>query len=316
MGMGKSSSADLPDLLRGVVSVLEHLPGLALLVDAEGRVIFGNDAFRALQRDAQGDAAFRISRTVLQDTLGTDQTTFHALDLPDGGRSGVACVRLTGDRPGERYVMIREDTRRAVVAKFVNAQEGLLRSQLERDRALQSEQRMRAEAAHWRQMSMSDRLTGLFNATGFRDRAVHALKQGKEGVFLYADLNGFKQVNDTLGHARGDDLLKDIGQSLNMAVRSGDLAARIGGDEFAVFLPDCPAQDLPGVVDRLRAAMTRRIPVRGQGETPGRLLAISPAIGTALCPSEGQDLDSLLRLADSRMYGDKARCRDQMRRNA
>jgi len=155
-------------------------------------------------------------------------------------------------------------------------------------------------------MSMSDRLTGLYNTSGFRDRVGAALRDHEIGAMVYADLNGFKLVNDSLGHAAGDGLLKDIGQALQSVIRGGDIAGRVGGDEFAVFLPDCPEDELSKVVTRLRKAMSRRIPVTRRGDRPSEILTVTPAIGTAVYPDDRETMDDLLHLADARMYADKA----------
>lgn len=312
--MVRNSSADLPEFALGVISVLAKLPGVAFLTDTDGRLVFGNNAYRE-EVAATGDPdASILPKQILRDVLGTGLPGFHALTLPSQRRIGLSCQRLSHRSVGSVFVVAREDERQAVVAKFASAQEGLLRSRLERDRALAAEERLRAEANHWRMVSMSDRLTGLYNATGFRDRAASALAEQDCGALIYVDLNGFKQVNDVLGHAKGDMVLSDVGQSLQMAVRSGDLVGRLGGDEFAIFLPDCPQDDLPKVVDRLRKSMTRRIPVRAAGDRPAQILFVSPAIGTATFPEEGCDLDQLLELADGRMYEDKSAA--ARRRNA
>lgn len=309
--MESNSTADCPEFVQGLIAVLAHLPGIALLVDDTGRVLYGNRGFQAESAGRPGDAVpqpeFTVPQQILADSFGTDQTGYHALDLPSGRRTGVSCLQLRDTTSGRRFVMIREDGRQAIVARFATAQEGLLRSRMERDRALASEQRLRAEAKHWRLVSMSDRLTGLLNAAGFHDRAAAAITSGSMGTLVYADLNGFKLINDTLGHAAGDKLLAEIGHSLSSVTRAGDVIGRLGGDEFAIYLTNCPTGDLPKVVERLRKVMTRRIPVNFGPKRGAQILSISPAIGTAIYPEEEADLDGLIDLADARMYEDKAR---------
>ncbi len=313
-GMARNSTADLPEFVRGVASVLALLPGIALLCDARGQIVFGNERYRAEGGTVDGtpDTALpTVPEPVLKDALGTDQPAYHSLLLPSGRRTGVSCQRILAPEGVGTYVLIREEGRQAVVAKFVAAQEGLMRSRIERDRARAAEQRHKAEASHWRMMSMSDRLTGLHNAQGFRDRVSAALPVHECGVLVYADLNGFKMVNDSLGHSAGDDLLQDIGQALQATIRAGDIAGRLGGDEFAVFLPDCPAEELSKVVARLRKAMTRRIPVSRGGGHPAQILSVTPALGTAIYPDDHVGLEDLLHLADARMYAEKSAARQR-----
>lgn len=311
--MVRNSTADLPEFAKGVAAVLSHLPGVALLSDARGDVIFGNSLYFDDAPPTFADKARpTVPAALLADVLGTDQTAYHSLVLPSGRRTGVSCQRIQDPHDGTQFIVIREDSREAIVAKFAAANEGLLRSGIERERARATEERLKAEACHWRMMSQSDSLTGLLNAAGFRDHVQHALRTCDFGALVYADLNGFKVVNDTLGHLAGDELMKDIGHALHVTVRKGDIAGRVGGDEFAVFLPDCPAEELLKVIARMRKAMTRRIPVAGQGANTSRLLSVTPAIGSAVFPEDHSGLDDLLRLADARMYADKSG--DRLRR--
>lgn len=305
--MGRSSTDKLPDFLKGVTAVLAHLPGAALVTDAKGRLLFANRSFcnGAFDPSSARDV-YPLPDMIRADTLGTDQPGYHALTLPSGRRTGVSCVRVT-DGDGATFIIVREDARQAVVAKFATAQEGLLRSQMERDRARAAERKMKAEATHWRLMSMQDRLTGLLNATGFRDRMTEVLNAGRNGVLIYADLNGFKLVNDTLGHTKGDRLLRDIGQALLATIRVGDFVGRLGGDEFGICLTDCPSEEIENVADRIRKSMSRRIPVKS-AEVGGaaRIISVSAAMGTAIFPLESSDYEELIQLADQRMYEDKA----------
>jgi diguanylate cyclase (GGDEF)-like protein len=311
---------DLPEFVRGMISVLEHMPGVALLADQQGRVVYANQAYYSdlaqdsEERDTHGMASEvdRIPKVIMMDAFGTDQGNYHSLTLPSGRLTGVACRRVSSGQNEAKYLLMREDSRQSVVSKFTAAQDGLLRAHEDRDLVWAEQKRLRAEADRWRLLSMSDRLTGLYNATGFRDRATSALDAHEFGALVYADLNGFKSVNDTLGHNAGDSLLQEIGQSVQEVIRGADLAGRIGGDEFAIFLPNCPAAELSKVVTRLRKAMTRRIPVSmGAGKT-AMILSVTPAIGSAVFPEDHSGLDDLLRLADARMYADKAG--DRLRR--
>jgi diguanylate cyclase (GGDEF)-like protein len=117
---------------------------------------------------------------------------------------------------------------------------------------------------------------------------------------LYIDVDDFKQVNDSLGHAAGDLLLREVAQRLQRCVRETDTVARLGGDEFVVLLEDVQTpEDAHTVADKIRGAMRHPIDV------DGRVLRILASIGIALYPEHGQEIEQLLRHADEAMYRDK-----------
>ncbi len=172
-------------------------------------------------------------------------------------------------------------------------------------------QRKKAEAALASQAALNahqalhDGLTGLANRTLFRDRIDHAIKARRTGdaraAVMVMDLNGFKAINDSLGHAAGDDLLVELGRRLKSALRTSDLVARLGGDEFGVLLPQERAPgDVRRAVERLQAAIELPIPLHGLE------LSLEASIGIALYPDDGEDVETLLRCADSAMYHAKA----------
>lgn len=152
--------------------------------------------------------------------------------------------------------------------------------------------------------SQHDALTGLPNRRVFTHRLESALRRARErnGRFamLVIDLDDFKRVNDTLGHAAGDALLHFVAQRLQQGIRTGDTLARLGGDEFAVILPEVP--------DRITAeARAERLVGALQASTDfhGHALSIGASIGVALYPDDGQDETRLYAAADRAMYATK-----------
>ncbi|WP_027007802.1 sensor domain-containing diguanylate cyclase [Conexibacter woesei] len=152
-------------------------------------------------------------------------------------------------------------------------------------------------------MAVHDTLTGLANRVLLHDRLELALKQrrrsGRAVGVLFGDLNGFKAINDTLGHHAGDELLKVVADRLCTAARETDTVARFAGDEFVIVLPEL---GLPGDIDavalRMAAAVARPATLRcGDGAT------VTPAIslGRALARDD-EDADTLLARADAAMY--------------
>jgi diguanylate cyclase (GGDEF)-like protein len=152
--------------------------------------------------------------------------------------------------------------------------------------------------------SMHDALTGLPNRRVFARRLEAALKQAHEAIHrvavLVIDLDDFKLVNDTLGHAAGDALLQFVAQRLQGAVRAGDTLARLGGDEFAAILPD--------VRDRATAdALARKLACALDATTEfhGQTLSIRASVGVAIYPDDGIDQTRLYAAADRAMYASK-----------
>jgi diguanylate cyclase (GGDEF)-like protein len=149
--------------------------------------------------------------------------------------------------------------------------------------------------------SLHDPLTGLPNRTllGLRVEAAvsELVRKGHEGGLLLLDLDQFKEVNDTLGHLVGDELLQAVAGRLTGAVRSEDTVSRLGGDEFAVLLPDAAGvEQVTEVAERLAAAVAEPLHV------DHLLLEVRASVGIALIPDHGTTLPELLRCADVAMY--------------
>lgn len=167
---------------------------------------------------------------------------------------------------------------------------------------LAEESRDRAEE-QLRQQALYDALTGLPNRTLFADRAVQAIADARREktdlAVLMMDLDRFKEINDTFGHATGDRVLAEIAQRLQTAVREGDSIARLGGDEFAVLLRKAAMQSVLGVVKRIRHVVEQRL------ELEGLPVSVGVSIGIARFPHDGDDVVTLLRHADVAMYSAK-----------
>jgi diguanylate cyclase (GGDEF)-like protein/PAS domain S-box-containing protein len=150
-------------------------------------------------------------------------------------------------------------------------------------------------------LSHSDVLTGLPNrtslATHMKNAEAALQADGGSVALLVAELDSFKTVNDTVGHATGDLLLKSVAERLQRITRSGDLLARLGGDEFGILafhLKD--ANKIQQLAESLRTAIERPFRIAGQD------VFITASIGVSSFPSDGQDFDALLRAADAAVY--------------
>jgi diguanylate cyclase (GGDEF)-like protein len=162
--------------------------------------------------------------------------------------------------------------------------------------AIQTQQHVRDAESH----ALRDSLTGLPNRRLFDDRLQQAVanaeRSGAAPAVLLIDLDRFKEINDTLGHAAGDALLRETAIRLVEVLRDGDTVARIGGDEFAVVLPDAPLIGIHETARRLHRAIETPV------EHDGVLLGVGASIGIAVAPQHGRTVAALLRHADSAMY--------------
>ncbi|WP_245665843.1 putative bifunctional diguanylate cyclase/phosphodiesterase [Actinoplanes subtropicus] len=158
---------------------------------------------------------------------------------------------------------------------------------------------LRRYAARQAHEALHDGLTGLPNREAFRQRAADAVGERRDGAVVVVDLNRFKEVNDTLGHHAGDQLLRVITGRLRSALRAEDTVARLGGDEFALILPGLDAAGVRTLLERVRAELTREMVLDG---VP---LSIEASFGVALYPAHGDDVERLLRHADAAMYQGK-----------
>ncbi|MFQ6546317.1 GGDEF domain-containing protein [Aestuariibius sp. 2305UL40-4] len=145
----------------------------------------------------------------------------------------------------------------------------------------------------------TDMLTGLPNRRAFFAAAGEMLEAGQEGLVLLVDVDHFKAINDTHGHAAGDICLRAIADHLRMITRKGDVVARIGGEEFAVFMPNSPASAVPAIEQRL----CERLSVRISQDAEALLMTVSAGATTV---QSGDAIERLLTQADNALYRAKA----------
>jgi diguanylate cyclase (GGDEF)-like protein len=217
---------------------------------------------------------------------------------------GRACgLLLIGHRPGDiaRFdrddVVLLETLAENVAAALENGRLEQLLDQLRR-----MEQRLTHQTNH-------DELTGLANRTMFARIVTDSLKQADNGqcaAVLFVDLDDFKTVNDSLGHAAGDELLVALGRRLGSAIPPYATAARLGGDEFAVVLPGVrDLEEVTAIAEQLLSTIGAPV------STGGRVVPVHASIGAALS-TPGQSTAELLRNADTAMYAAKNLGKDRV----
>ena len=170
--------------------------------------------------------------------------------------------------------------------------------------------------AHEREQSLAriDELTGLANRRAFYEAGDRALEWARRYdhalALVMIDIDHFKRINDSLGHAAGDAALRGLAEALRGGVRASDVAGRLGGEEFAVLLPETALDDATGYAERLRASVAQSVVVYRREE-----IRFTCSFGVAqMTPSD--ELDALLGRADEALYRAKAEGRDRVCRQA
>src|SRR4051794_6364177 len=221
----------------------------------------------------------------------------HWLLVPLRGRDGEARGVVWADDPTDRLLPSRE--------------------RLQALRLFSDQAAAALEAAHDYELTSHraahDSLTGLPNRATLAERLRHALQRVKRAngsvSVLFVDLDRFKDVNDALGHAAGDEVLRTVAARIDAGLRPGDTVARFGGDEFVVLCEDLGgAADALEVAERLRSSLAEPIPLPGGGTA-----TVTASIGVALPDRPDRSAEMLLQAADRAMYEVKASGRDATR---
>ncbi len=218
---------------------------------------------------------------------------------------------INAARLEEGVIAIYEDitAERQVRESLEASRDALERAVAERTVELQAaNERLEAEIADRRQaesraqhLADHDPLTGLPNRRLLEDRLTQALaasqRNRKQTAVMFVDLDRFKNINDTLGHAAGDLVLREVAERLVKQLRVVDTICRIGGDEFVVVLPEIRrAADASNVAAKILETVAQPFLVEG------RELHITPSVGISVFPDDGRDAESLIRNADAAMY--------------
>lgn len=273
---------------------------IARLVSADGFAVTLRDSTagefsQPYQTDLSADPAVRLLFT---EVVRTRRTVVHEGEALADGRSeswiglplvlpaGVSGALILKSHPGTRY---SEKDRELL--QFVSTQVAIA---LERRRL--NDELMRA--------ARYDELTGLPNRRLFHDRIKSALartrRHGGRIALLYVDIDDFKQINDSLGHTAGDQLLGEVAHRLQQCVREEDTVARLGGDEFVVLLEEIQApEDARLVSAKITSSINHPI------HLDGNLLCVQPSIGISVYPDDGETAEQLIKCADMQMYAMK-----------
>ena len=232
--------------------------------------------------------------------------------LPDPSRSHLDIIKAEGELMDHLMLMRRKDGSMfpvSVSARAVYDEGG--RFVMTRTTIVDVTERRLLEDT-LRSQAFTDELTGAVNRRHFNLLAADALESARQTGRSYAlmamDIDHFKKINDTYGHAAGDLALQAFVQACLGALRAGDQVARMGGEEFAVLLPDASLETASQVAERVRQAVAAiRVPV---GED--RILALTVSIGLTVLDARGESLDAALSRADHALYMAKHQGRDRV----
>lgn len=271
-----------------------------VVTDALGRLRRVNPAFERLTGFSVGGWPHRFTELLQPGRAGTAELEAEILDAirQQGRWSGEALLR-TADA-GERMV-------RLSLTALADA-DGCAQGYMAIIGDLTESRRASDEILR---LATTDSLTGLPNRALFQDRLNQSvlLAQREQQTFalLFADLDHFKEVNDTLGHAVGDQLLIVIARRLREAVRDMDTVARLGGDEFVMLLPNISRAHALDLAERLVLQLNDPMTLEGMPDYRAQV-----SVGLVMFPDDGESAEALLRHADQAMYAAKRAGRNQL----
>jgi diguanylate cyclase (GGDEF)-like protein/PAS domain S-box-containing protein len=292
-----SERKEAEEKLRLSATVLEHIADGVMVVDVHGRIVATNPAYTQITGYTGSEAAGQHSS--LTRSSRHDEAFYEALwsDLAETGfwRGEIWNTRKNGELYLEWLTVsaVRDDD--GAVTHYVGVFSDITKVK-------ESQDKLDHQAHH-------DALTGLPNRLLFHDRLQHGLARAardeEQLAVLFIDLDRFKNVNDTLGHHVGDELLKQVAAAFSSRLRDGDTLARLGGDEFIVLLENVDGEyGVRQVADKLVAMFEQPFTVSDYE------LFVTCSVGVSLFPRDGLDRNMLVRNADVAMYQAKARGRN------
>jgi diguanylate cyclase (GGDEF)-like protein/PAS domain S-box-containing protein len=288
--------------LRLAATVLEHIADGVMVIDVHGRIVATNPAYTQITGYTESEAVGTqsgLTGASLASSAGHDPAFYESLwrDLAETGfwRGEIWSTRKNGEVYLEWLTVsaVRDDD--DAVTHYVCVFSDITKLK-------ESQEKLDHLAHH-------DALTGLPNRLLFHDRLQHAMARALRGseqlAVIFIDLDRFKNVNDTLGHHVGDELLKQVAASLSSCLRDGDTLARLGGDEFIVLLEDIDGERGARLVaEKLMRLFENPVLVSNYE------LFVTGSVGISLFPQDARDMNVLIRNADVAMYQAKARGRN------
>jgi len=290
------SGVPVLDLAVSVVEALaDEVSGAsaACYLDSDGvlRIVSVSDP---LDPDMPAQAYLPTTATVLSPTLALQEDVLPAAGAAGGDRSRATLTVTDDGDVNAVLLLVLDEPMNGHDRRFLCALGTCLFAAIQLGEA---DRKLRA-------LALTDALTGMPNLLQLREHLDRALdrsrRAGKPVAVFFIDIDHFKAVNDTLGHATGDAVLRQAADRLAGVVRGGDMAGRIGGDEFIVIVESVDAGTVPVVSSRLHAALN------GEWQVNGHTFPVRSSIGVAVSDANSS-VSSLISNADDSMYADKRR---------
>jgi diguanylate cyclase (GGDEF)-like protein/PAS domain S-box-containing protein len=289
---------EMEEQLRQAMAVYQTMAEAVLVMDRRHRVISVNAAFTEITGYAADEVVGHDPDELLHARRLGDHLYPRLTAIEQGQWSGEShCRRKNGEVfPAWESISVIKDAAGAVTHYIV---------------ALADMTAMRQTQAQLSHLTHYDTLTGLPNRLLLNDTLDHALstaaRERRRCAVLFFDLDSFKVINDTLGHANGDSLLRNVAQRIKASLRHGDTAARFGGDEFVVIL-----ENVSGPEEAARLARKLLDVLSAPVEVAGQQLRVTACAGVSIFPAQGTDRDTLIKAADTATYNAKAQGRDRV----
>ncbi|WP_084649855.1 GGDEF domain-containing protein [Stappia stellulata] len=312
--MVTSSIPEAQLLLRGLTIAIENMPKATFVVDEDGGLWLSNrmaqrqygslvrDDFLVLFSEKPERARARLSRAFKSST-----PVFIGLEGVSGDRMTFSGWRLS-EIPGlgRPLAILQLDQSKSLVGKFLSATEDAMRTNRRLADSLAQQQDLRHEAARLKRLNETDPMTGLLNPVAFRHQAERLLADVPvriaEAAFIYIDLDNFKWVNDTFGHQAGDAVIRSTARVLHRTIREGDIAGRLGGDEFMVALRNANLEAAATIARRIATGISRPLSWSSPGQ--GAVSTIKPvaSFGISSATDATSTLEALQHEAEEAMY--------------
>jgi diguanylate cyclase (GGDEF)-like protein/PAS domain S-box-containing protein len=269
--------------------IMENVTNAIYVLDLDGRIVQINHA------------AFEISGYTVEELTGKPLSIIFDKRTLSQIEKLFARVVRTGETiiNYETEIVRKDGERRSVIASGVPLKtNGTITGLIGAAQDITERKKMEEEITH---LAHHDALTGLPNRRLFMDivhgELAQARRNHKRLAILFLDLDRFKEINDTLGHKTGDEMLKAISVRLKANIRESDRVARIGGDEFNVILADIArVEDISAVTNKIMNSFRKPFMIAGHE------LHMTTSIGISVYPDDGEEIDTLFRYADIAMY--------------
>ena len=287
------------DQLRQLSSAVEHSPSVIVITDAGGNIEYVNQKFITLNGYTFDEVRGKTPRILKSDKTPAEVYTklWQTILSGEEWRGELLNRKKDGGYYWE-YVSISAITDSyGRITHFVSVNEDITVRK-------EAEEKIQRLNAGLEQIAMTDHLTSLYNRRYFMQRGTEEFKRARRTnqplSLLMLDVDQFKKVNDTYGHEVGDMALQQVAAALKSSLRETDILGRMGGEEFAILLPNTQSKEAGLLAERVRQSVGG-----APFEIPGKSLTITISIGTIVITGEMSGIDDMLRNADVAMYNAK-----------